>query len=501
MRPSVWAGSEAAYYTFQALEDKYSLDRVAYARTPFDGEPELDPTFGVKTDRKGLTVMEMVAGVPVIKLHGSLVTNFRRYHAWFEGEITSYEAVNDAIDIAMIGGHKEILIDVGSPGGAVRGVSGVTKMIARAQKSGISVNAHSDSAAMSAAYWIMSSCNMVTGSEMAEFGSIGTMAVIRTFADTEKNMGVTFTVFKEGDYKAIGNPYEKLSDEDKEYVRKDLKKANSFFLNHVSSNRMISLDDYKDWADGKTFYAGEALRNGLIDRVVDLDDLIGGASANTTGDMKVIGMKIDPKKLAQIAAGADPKTVLTAAEFKQYTANLEEANKTAEQLAADKLASDQLAADKLAADKLAADKLKGEGGQEPEPAATPASTTAEGILAADYREAIKATGRLEVQVETLTAQLKATNEDLITFKAETTSLMAVANVAITKLQTATGSSKVAYTTAADIVTAFNDLNAKMATLFPTSQQSSEQRTANEEESAPQLDYRLQRQAQLNQDKR
>lgn len=487
MRPSVWAGSEASYYTFSAMEDKYSLDRLAYSRSPFDDEPETDPVFGVDSSRKGLSVLEMVGDTPVIKVHGSLVSTFRRYHTWFPGEVTSYEAINDALNIVSLHGSKKVLLDVNSPGGQVRGVDTVVKMIQRTQKAGTQVNGHSDGAAMSAAYWVLSTCNEVTGSRMAEFGSIGTMAVVRTFADTEKNMGVTFSVFKEGDFKAIGNPYEKLSDADKKYIQDDLKKANGFFLNHVSSNRMLDLGSTAEWAEGKTFYAGEALRNGLIDQVIDLDDLIGGASASTTGDIKVIGMKIDPKKLAQIEAGADPKTVLTAAEFKQYTAHLEEIQKEADAAAA---------AEALAA----ADALKkNAGGNEPgdEPK-DPKPGTEVGTMAQDYRDALKANGRLENQVETLTTQLEAANTALASARAETTSLLVVAKHAVGKLQTAVGAKAEEKATAAEIVAQFNDLNAKMALMYPTSRQSSDSPAPEASGEPTAQEYRSLRQAQLNQ---
>lgn len=468
MRPTIWAGSEAAYYTFQALEDKFSLDKEAYASSPFvrQEDPQVDPVFGVDADRKGLSVLQMVGDVPTIKVHGSLVANYRRYHSWFPGEVTSYEAINDALDIVAGYGGTELLMDFNSGGGHVRGVDGVTKMMKRLQNAGFEIHGHSDTLSMSASFWIMSGADRVTGSRMAEFGSIGTMAVVRTFAETEKNMGVKFTVFKEGDFKAIGNPYEALSDSDKAYIKADLKKANGFFLNHVASNRRLELSATDEWAEGKTFYAGDAVKNGLIDQVIDLDDLIGGgASAQTPGDKRIIGMKISPEKLAQIEAGADAKTVLTAAEFKQYEANIadlktaDEAQKKAAQEALDI----QAAID--AAGKPATDTPPGD--------VTKPGATEEGTLAQDYRESLKANGRLEGKVEDLAAKLVEANAKLVEAQAETASMLSVAQHAVSKLQTATGTAREEKSRPSEVVAQFVELQGKMAKMYPTSRQSAD----------------------------
>lgn len=72
---------------------------------------------------------------------------------------------------------------------------------------------------------------------MAEIGSIGVIAVIRTYVNTAENMSLKFTVLKEGEFKAVGKPYEELSEADKKYLQDNLKETNSFFLSHISAQR------------------------------------------------------------------------------------------------------------------------------------------------------------------------------------------------------------------------------------------------------------------------
>lgn len=463
--PQVWLGTEQALQSLASHEMKFSLDKEAYARSPFDIEDNyrLDPDFGVEADRKGLTVLEKVGENVVLKVHGSLTPSFRRYHAWFPGEVTSYEAIKDALAIIAENGTQKFYMDFNSGGGAVRGLDGVTSMMETLQKNGVFIHGHSDSASFSASFWIMAGCDEVTGSRMAEFGSIGTMAVHMAMVNTEENRGVKFTVFKEGEFKGLGNPYEELSEKAKKHFQDNLRETNAFFLNHIVAKRGVDLDNTDAWAEGKTFYAAKAVKNGLIDRVTTLDDLIGsGASADTTGDKRKFEMKISAEKLAQITAGAAPESVLTATELKQYNDHLaEEAAKNA----VVEPTEEELAA-KAEEDRLAL--LAQNGGDKP------LETEQQGASASQQlSDAFRQNGRLEAKVEGLTSELEKVKAELETAQATANSLIVLGQAAVKNLQVATRSPVETKATAAEVLGQFNDLSSKMASMFKVGQQSTD----------------------------
>lgn len=471
MAVDIWLGTEKAFNKHASFELQYKFDKVAYSNYPFDDrEEDICPVFGVDVNRKGLYLLDKVGETPVLKIHGSLVPSYRRYHQWYPGEVTSYEAINDALAILGETGHTDVILDHNSGGGAVSGLDTVTTNIERLQADGMNFRAHTDSASFSASYWIMSSANSVTASKMAEVGSIGVIAVIRTLTNTEENYGVKFTVLKEGEFKAVGNPYEELSEADKKYLQENLKETNAFFLSHISAQRGLSLDDYKDWADGKTFFAAKAVKNGLVDRITTLNDLIGrGASAHTTGDRRKFEMKISPEKLAQIEAGANAADVLTKAELAHYTKEMADLKDAADkEAAAQKVLDDAEAAqaaqallDKEAADKLAADKLAG-------------VVTDTGVInAAEFTKVIKESAKLELQVETLTERTTKAEAALAEAQSQTASLVVVAQQAVKKLQVATGQPQVEKSQPAEILAQFNDLQGKLASMFKTGQNSAD----------------------------
>lgn len=486
MAVELWLGNEAAFNKFSSFELKYTFDKEAYSNSPYgDSRNDTDPVFGVDTNRKGLYLLEKVGETPVLKIHGSLVPSYHRYHSWFPGQVTSYEAINDALSILSEGGYTDIVLDHSSGGGAVMGLSTVTDHIEQLQGQGVNFRAHTDSASFSASYWIMSSANQVTASKMAQLGSIGVIAVVRTFVDTEKNQGVKFTVLKEGEFKAVGNPYEELSEADKKYLQEDLRETNAFFLNHISAQRGLSLDDYKDWADGKTFFAAKAVKNGLVDRLTTLNDLIGsGASAHTTGDRRKFEMKISAEKLAQIEAGANAADVLTKAELAHFTKQMADLEEAATKEAAAQKELDDAEAERVAkeaADKEAADKSKTD----------PVVVTGNGFDVSALTSALKENGKLEAQLETLTDRVTKAEAALAEAKAQTDSLVVVAQRAVKGLQTATGSPQVEKNSPAEILAQFNDLQGKLAGIFKTGQQSDPAPTNNEIKSlAPGLRHKV-----------
>lgn len=456
-KPIIWLGSEAALEVLTDFEKKYQYNTEAYSRSPYDPDdnrPEFDATFGVKADRSGLTVLEKVGNTTVLKVHGSLTPTFARWHAWYPGLVTSYEAIKDAISILQEVGETRVLMDFATGGGAVRGLDTVTTAMTRAQRGGLRFHGHSDSSAFSAGYWLMAGCDELSGSRMAEFGSIGTLLILATYANTEENMGVTFTVIKEGEFKAVGNPYEGLTEKDKTYLQKNLRETNAFFLEHVAANRNLPLADTSAWAEGQTFYAAKAVKLGLIDRVATLDDLLAsGASAHKPGEKRSFEMPISAEKLAQIEAGADPKSVLTKTELKQYEAGIEAAATAAAE------------AEALAKAEAEKPEVEAEVKVEPELVVTAEASTAE------LHKALKENGKLEAKVESLTADNEKLQAAADAARAEADSLLVLAQAAVEKLQVATHSPRETKATAAEVLAQFNSLQSKLAGMFPTGQKS------------------------------
>lgn len=443
MKFRTWLGTEEALAELDRLEAMYAgkpPEKVAYDEDE-DGHPTRDKNFNVYSDRKGLYLLDRVGNMAIVKVHGSLTNTHQWWHAWMAGYVASYEAIADALQIALDEeGIDEILMDFATGGGVVRGLDIMSDAMRRADKRK-PVYAHTDSHAFSAGYWMASTARQVTASRMAEVGSIGTLMVLTTYVKAAEKEGIEYHVFRAGEFKALGLPYETLDDKAKAYIQENLEKTNKFFLEHVSRNRNLMMSERDRWAEGKTFFAEEALAVGLIDRVTTLADLIGSAaSTTTTSDPRRFEMNISAEKLAQIAAGADPKTVLTAEELKHYEASLETTEPEANE-------------------------GNGKGGDEPEEPEKPATEASTDTMAL-----MKEIGRLEAKLEAAEADNATLQQDLACREAQMASLLTVAQVAVGNLQVALQRPREAKSTAAEVVAQFNELQGDMAKRFKTGQQ-------------------------------
>lgn len=446
----VWLGTEDAFYAWQGLEEKFFgmvKDVQAFGGPEEEDPDEIDINFGVPKGRMGIKLLERIGNTAVVKVHGSLVAKYAWWHDFFLGHVTSYEALGDALEIAVKAeGVNRILLDIGSGGGMVMGLDNLSQRIKWARNY-VQVHAHTDSAAFSAAYWVASAAQKVTASPMSEVGSIGTLLITYEMTKAAEQDGIKYHVFRAGEFKALGNPYEELSEKAAQVIQNRLEETNQFFLKHVSTQRNLLMSDRQRWAEGKTFFAEEAKVVGLIDGVLTLDDVIGsGASHNPTSDRRYGDMNISAEKLAQIAAGADPKDVLTAEELKFYQESLSsEAAEEAEEQEGEQ-----------------------EGGEEEEDAGSEAADANFDILGLN-----KQIGKLEAKLEIAGEQMADLKGKLEAKESDMQALLVVAQAALGNLAKALGKPKEIPSSATAVVAKFNELQAEMAQRFKVGRQSAE----------------------------
>lgn len=165
-----WLGTEEALAELDRWEALYAGQAPEKVALHDDDLPSRDKNFNVYSDRKGLYLLERIGNIAVVKVHGSLTNTHRWWHEYLQGQVTSYEALADALQIAADEeGIKEILMDFATGGGVVRGLDVMSETIRRvdARKP---VFAHTDSHAFSAGYWLACTARRVTASRMAELG-------------------------------------------------------------------------------------------------------------------------------------------------------------------------------------------------------------------------------------------------------------------------------------------------------------------------------------------
>lgn len=443
----VWAGTSDSLNTYLELAKKFDAQVELRVQT-------LTAASNQEEDyRLGDNLIERHGSTAVMYVSGGLVNAHAWWHDYVPGEVTSYDAIKSAVHtLAHDPEVKDVVIKFDTPGGQVKGVQTAAQSLA--QLSRMKPTQAQATMACSAGYWLASSVSKIYAEDMAQIGNIGTLAVIPDLSEMFAKEGVKFHVFKAGKYKGDGDPRTPFSEEEKARIQDHVEKSNNFFLTTVSKNRNLMLSDRESWGEAQTFFAGEAKSVGLIDGVATLEEVVGSRMAAEPTYNGENGMTISAEKMAAIAAGAAPETVLTTAELAFYQAQLEAEEAEVEDPETEAEGEEQEAEGEEAEAE----------GEEPEVEATK--------VGAEHLSLAKELGKVEAKLEATEAALQIKEEAVASMKAQMEGLLVVAQSAVTNLQTALQLPKEAKGTTAEVIAQFNDLQDKMKARFPVGRRSS-----------------------------
>lgn len=256
----LWAGTED------------SLHRLLSAEMP-----EGKQAFFYDEDEDRETPSRLVqreGNVGVLHVNGPLVNT----DSWLNEFIglTSYNDIRKGlVELAQDESVDVILMSMDTPGGAVSGMSDIADLVIQVDRNIKPVMAHTSSLMASAGYFIGSCARRVTAGRLADVGSIGVLQIHREASKLEEKMGVTTTVIRSGEYKALGNPYEPLSDKAKQTIQESCDYTYDLFVRHVADARGVSPEAARmQMAEGKVFTGEQAKAVNLVDDISTFDQAL-----------------------------------------------------------------------------------------------------------------------------------------------------------------------------------------------------------------------------------
>jgi capsid assembly protease len=259
----LWAGTESSFHSFLMANELMTQGIMAghYATAM---EKEEEKPYLLQVDN----------GIGLVKIHGSLTSKDSPYNRYYD--LTSYNDIRNAVLYAAASPDVEtIILDVNSGGGTVAGLSDVGTAIRNVNDKVKPVISFTDSGMMSAAYWLGVSAGNVFSSKTANVGSIGVIQMHMEQSKLLEKIGITVTVLRAGEYKALANPVEPLSAKGKQELQNGLDEAYKVFVSHVAEERGLPYDTVdKTMAQGRVFFGAQALSAGLVDGIVSFDQLL-----------------------------------------------------------------------------------------------------------------------------------------------------------------------------------------------------------------------------------
>ncbi len=271
-------------------------------------------------------LLSVQGGIGVVSVRGPLTNRDSFWNRYFG--VTSYADIRRALVAAASRSDIQgILLDIDSGGGAVSGVADTSDLIKAIDKDVKPVWAFADGTMASAAYWIGSSARKVFSSKTSLVGSIGVIVTHMEYSKALKEAGVGVTVMRAGEYKALVNSVEPLSDTAARQMQDQLNAAYGIFIEHVADARgtTVNLADQR-MGQGREFFGEQAHAAGLVDGISTFDSVLGEFQKQTLdsrqGTLSNYGkysvgheMKqaLTPQTIAAIAAGAAVQAAAPAA--------------------------------------------------------------------------------------------------------------------------------------------------------------------------------------------
>nr|WP_320411866.1 signal peptide peptidase SppA [Candidatus Blochmannia herculeanus] len=171
---------------------------------------------------------------------------------------------------------KAIVLRVNSPGGSVNASELIRLELIAVRDSGKPVVVSMGGIAASGGYWISTPANVIIASNSTITGSIGIFGIINTF---EKSLD-TIGIHSDGVNTSPISNISITTPLPTEYINMMQLYVNTsyhYFINTVAESRCKTAEDIHKIAQGHVWLGYDAIKNGLIDNIGDLDDAINKA--------------------------------------------------------------------------------------------------------------------------------------------------------------------------------------------------------------------------------
>jgi protease IV len=210
---------------------------------------------------------------------------------------------------------KAIVVRINSPGGAIAPSQEIYSHILRIrEESGKPVIASFDSVAASGGFYIASACDQIVANPGSITGSIGVILQWLEYEELIKWAKMKPETIKSGALKSAGSPFEKLTDEERQYLQRIVNQLHLQFVKAVATGRKGKLTEAEvgRLADGRVFTGEEALALKLVDRLGTLHDAVrlAGELGGIEGEPAMIYPKPRRPTLVDVLSGGEAHSIL-----------------------------------------------------------------------------------------------------------------------------------------------------------------------------------------------
>ncbi len=173
---------------------------------------------------------------------------------------------------------KAVVLRVDSPGGSAFASEVIRNEIEALKEAGKPVVASMSSVAASGGYWISMAADRIFASQYTITGSIGIFAMFPTFERSLDAIGISSDGVGSTFWAGELRPDRTLSDETKTMIQMLVDKGYDDFISKVALHRGIDKSDVDVIAQGQVWTGSDAIDNGLIDEIGDINAAVAAAA-------------------------------------------------------------------------------------------------------------------------------------------------------------------------------------------------------------------------------
>jgi len=191
---------------------------------------------------------------------------------------------------------KAVVLRVDSPGGSAFASEIIGNEIVALQEAGKPVVASMSSVAASGGYWISMDADRILASPATITGSIGVLGMFPTFQRTAEVVGLATDGVGTTRWSGELRPDREMSADAKALFQLVIEDAYDDFISKVAEGRDMDKGDVDLIAQGQVWTGVDALENGLIDELGEIDDAVEVAAS--LAEMEEYGIKYVEQELS-----------------------------------------------------------------------------------------------------------------------------------------------------------------------------------------------------------
>lgn len=203
--------------------------------------------------------------VGIIKLEGIILDT---------GPLSFASKIIESFDMAKKQGINNIVLRINSPGGTVGASQEIYREIKKCREKGMKIVVSLGDVAASGGLYVAVAADKIVSNPGTVTGSIGVIIKTNVIKDLYKKIGIDSQTIKSGKYKDILSSTKYLSEEEKAILQELIDSTYEQFVEKISENRSIDIEDVKKFADGRIFSGLQAKELGLVDEIGSLSDAV-----------------------------------------------------------------------------------------------------------------------------------------------------------------------------------------------------------------------------------